>query len=135
MILHTMMPFLKYLLAWFPMLLLAIANGALREFVFKKYVGELTAHQLSTFSLLLLFTIYIGFIIKWIPPASANQAMLVGLFWLGLTLLFEFGFGRYRGNSWEKLFTDYNLLKGRLWILIPLWLAIAPYLFFKLRNR
>jgi len=57
------------------------------------------------------------------------------LFWLVLTLLFEFGFGRYRGNSWEKLFTDYNLLKGRLWILIPLWLAIAPYLFFKLRNR
>lgn len=130
-----MNPFLKYFLPWFPMLLLAIANGALREIVFKKYVSELAAHQLSTFSLLLLFAIYIGLIIKWMPPASANQAILVGLFWLALTLLFEFGFGRYRGSSWEKLFEDYNLLKGRLWILIPLWVAVAPYVFFKLRNK
>ena len=126
---------LKYFPAWFPMLLLAIANGALREFVLKKYVSELAAHQLSTFSLLLLFAIYIGLIIKWMPPASANQAILVGLFWLVLTLLFEFGFGRYRGSSWGTLFADYNLLKGRLWILIPVWVAIAPYVFFKLTNR
>lgn len=130
-----MMPFLKYFLAWFPMLLLAIANGALREFVFKKYMGEPAAHQLSTFSLLLLFAIYIGFIMKRVPPVSAKQAILIGLFWLLLTLLFEFGFGRYRGSSWEKLLADYNLLKGRLWILIPLWVAIAPYIFFKLRNK
>jgi hypothetical protein len=125
-----MNPLLKYFLAWFPMLLLAIANGALREFIFKKYTGELTAHQLSTFSLLLLFAIYIR-----MPPVSANQAILVGLFWLVLTLLFEFGFGRFRGNSWETMFADYNLLKGRLWILIPVWIAIAPYVFFKLMNR
>jgi hypothetical protein len=130
-----MNPLLKYFLAWFPMLLLAIANGALREFIFKKYTGELTAHQLSTFSLLLLFAIYIGLVIKWMPPVSANQAILVGLFWLVLTLLFEFGFGRFRGNSWETMFADYNLLKGRLWILIPVWIAIAPYVFFKLMNR
>ncbi|HMU09503.1 MAG TPA: hypothetical protein PKC54_05810 [Ferruginibacter sp.] len=127
--------FLKYFLAWFPMLLLAIANGALRDLVYKKYVGELAAHQVSTFSLIILFAVYIGFIIKWIPLASANQAMLVGLLWLVLTLAFEFGFGRYRGNSWEKLFADYNLLKGRLWILIPVWVAIAPYVFFRLTNR
>lgn len=127
--------FLKYFLAWFPMLLLAIANGALRDLVYKKYLGELAAHQVSTFSLIILFAVYTGLIIKWIPPASANQAMLVGLLWLVLTLAFEFGFGRYRGNSWEKLFADYNLLKGRLWILLPAWVTIAPWLFYKLGNR
>ncbi len=127
--------FLKYFLAWFPMLLLAIGNGALREFVFRKYMGELPAHQLSTFSLLLLFTIYICFVIHWIPPASARQALLIGLFWLALTLLFEFGFGRYRGNSWERLLADYNLLEGRLWLLIPAWVAMAPWIFTKYFNR
>ncbi|HNF43678.1 MAG TPA: hypothetical protein PLT49_08420 [Ferruginibacter sp.] len=127
--------FLKYFLAWFPMLLLAIGNGALREFVFRKYMGELPAHQLSTFSLLLLFTIYIRFVIHWIPPVSARQALLIGLFWLALTLLFEFGFGRYRGNSWEKLLADYNILEGRLWLLIPAWVATAPWIFTKYFNR
>ena len=73
--------------------------------------------------------------IHWIPPASARQALLIGLFWLALTLLFEFGFGRYRGNSWEKLLADYNLLEGRLWLLIPAWVAMAPWIFTKYFNR
>ena len=116
------------------MLLLAIANGMLREFVFRKYVDELTAHQLSTFSLLTLFSVYIWLIIRFIPPASATQAILTGFSWLILTLIFEFGFGRYRGNSWERLLEDYDLSGGRLWVLIPLWVGVAPYVFYRLRS-
>jgi hypothetical protein len=122
--------FLKYLLAWFPMLILAIFNGTLRDLGYKKYVGDLVAHQLSTFSLLLLLGLYMSYIINKYPPQSAQQALGIGIFWMSLTLLFEFGFGRYRGNSWEALLADYNLAKGRLWVLIPTWLASAPYLFF-----
>jgi hypothetical protein len=66
-------------------------------------------------------------------PVSSRQAVLIGLFWVVLTLIFEFAFGRYRDRSWPQLFEEYNLLKGRIWILIPLWLAIAPYIFYKLR--
>lgn len=129
--------FLKYFIAWFPMLILAIANGALRDLVYKKFVGELAAHQISTITLLLLFGIYIVFITKKLPPNSQMQALMLGVFWMCLTLVFEFGFGRYRGNSWQKLFTDYNILKGRIWILIPIALAIGPYIFyaFFLKNR
>lgn len=125
---------LKYVLAWFPMLLIAIANGILRESVFKKFLENLAAHQLSTFTLLVFFATYIWFVVgKW-PPASVTQAMLIGLMWLVLTLCFEFGFGRYRGNSWETLLEDYHLLKGRLWVLVPIWVSIAPYVYYKLRH-
>jgi hypothetical protein len=48
-----------------------------------------------------------------------------------MTLAFEFGFGRWRGRSWEQLLEDYNVFEGRLWLLIPLWVMIAPYLFYK----
>ncbi len=126
--------FTKYLLLWFPMLFIAILNGTLREFVFRKFTGELTAHQLSTITLLLFFSIYIHFVVIKIPPGSSLNALLIGLMWVVLTLLFEFGFGRYRGNSWETLLHDYNIVKGRLWVLIPIWVAITPYLFYKLRN-
>ena len=125
---------LKYFLFWFPMLLIAIGNGALREFVFKKFMTALAAHQLSTVTLFIFFALYIAFIINRFPPASSNQAVFIGFLWLVLTLVFEFGFGRYRGNSWSKLFEDYNLLKGRIWILIPIWLIIAPYIFYKLHS-
>ena len=116
------------------MLLIAIGNGALREFVFKKFMTALAAHQLSTVNLFIFFALYIAFIINRFPPGSSNQAVFIGFLWLVLTLVFEFGFGRYRGNSWSKLFEDYNLLKGRIWILIPVWLFIAPYIFYKLRS-
>ncbi|RYC53000.1 hypothetical protein DN53_01900 [Flagellimonas olearia] len=124
--------FLKYFLAWFPMLILAILNGTLREFVFKKYFGELAAHQLSTVTLLILFAASMAFMVKTFPPESSTQALWLGLFWMVLTLIFEFGFGRLRGNSWETLLHDYHLWKGRIWVLIPIALAIGPYLFYRL---
>ena len=119
---------LKYLLAWFPMLLLAVGNGALRDLVYKKYTGELAAHQLSTILLLMLFAVYTGLIIHKFLPASTTQAFLIGILWMLLTLIFEFGFGRIRGRSWSALLADYNILSGRIWVLIPIWLAMAPYI-------
>jgi succinate dehydrogenase/fumarate reductase cytochrome b subunit len=47
-----------------------------------------------------------------------------------LTLLFEFSFGRYQGQSWNAMLAEYNLLKGKLWALVPLWILLAPLLFF-----
>jgi hypothetical protein len=79
------------------------------------------------------FGFYIGFVINRFPPASFSQAILIGLLWVALTLIFEFGFSRYCGSSWPQLLEDYNLIKGRIWILILLCLAIAPYIFYKLR--
>ncbi len=122
---------LKYFLLWFPMLLLAILNGTARDLWYKKFVGDLTAHQISTFSLILLFGLYIYLMLSISPPHSNSQAILIGIMWLIMTLIFEFGFGRFRGKSWSALFGDYNILKGRIWILIPLWVAIAPYIIYK----
>lgn len=125
---------LTYILLWFPMLVIAIINGVIREFVFKKFLGDLAAHQLSTLSLILFFAIYIRFVIMRFPPPSASMALLIGLVWVLMTLCFEFGFGRFRGNSWDTLLQDYNLARGRLWVLIPLWVLVAPYLFFVTRK-
>ena len=124
----------KYFLAWFPMLLLAIINGTLRDLGYKKYLGDLTAHQISTVTLITLFAFYIGYIINRFPPTSSTQAIFIGIIWVLFTLCFEFCFGRYRGNSWSVLFADYNLMKGRIWVLIPLWILIAPYVFYKILS-
>src|SRR5688500_14988908 len=106
---------LTYLLLWFPMLIIAIINGLIRELLFKQFVSNLAAHQLSTITLVLFFAFYIRFVIRRFPPPSASMALLIGLVWVLMTLCIEFGFGRYRGNSWEQLFHDYNVFQGRLW--------------------
>jgi hypothetical protein len=124
----------KYLIAWFPMLLIAIGNGMLRESFIKKYVSDFRARQLSTLTLLLFFTVYIYFMVRQFPPQTGNQALLLGIIWVVLTLLFEFGFGRFRGNSWQSLLAEYNIFKGKVWILIPAWVMIAPWLFYQLQK-
>jgi len=113
------------------MLLLAILNGTARDLWYKKYIGDLTAHQISTASLILLFGLYIGIILKIYPPESGKQALFIGALWLILTLVFEFGVGLMRGRSWTQLLGDYKILEGRVWILVPIWITIAPYLYFK----
>ncbi|MEO6949468.1 MAG: hypothetical protein ABI123_07560 [Ginsengibacter sp.] len=127
---------LKYFLLWFPMLLIAVINGTARDLWYKKQIGELPGHQVSTISLIILFGFYIWFVIRTFPPESERQSIFIGLLWLILTLIFEFGFGRFRGISWHKLFEEYNILKGRLWVFILIWTTLAPYLFFKItRNQ
>jgi hypothetical protein len=123
---------LKYFLCWLPMLLLAVINGAARDLWYRKYAGVLAGHQISTITLFILFGFYTWLVMDKFPPVSEMQAIYIGFFWLVLTLIFEFGFGLIRGNSWAKLLEDYNILKGRIWILIPTWITIAPWLFYRI---
>lgn len=126
---------LKYIIAWFPMLVIAIMNGILREGVFRRFLNPLRAHQLSTITLIDFFAVYFWLFFRRYPPESGQQAFLVGAMWMVLTLAFEFSFGSYRGLSWAEMLADYNLAKGRIWMLIPLWLLVAPYLFYVLLRR
>lgn len=123
----------KFFLAWLPMVLIAILNGVLREKGYRKYLGELRAHLVSTLLGMILLGLYIWGITRLLPLTSADLAWRIGFLWSGLTIVFEFGFGHFvMGHSWRKLLQDYNLLKGRVWLLVLIWVTVAPYIFFKL---
>ncbi len=126
---------LKYVLCWFPMILIAVMNGAARDLWYKKLTGELAAHQLSTISLIILLGIYIWYVAGRFPFTNSREAIITGFTWLVLTLGFEFGLGFYRGASWSKMLADYDILKGRIWVLVPIWTVIAPYLFYSIRYK
>ena len=125
----------KYVLAWVPMVFIAMANGALREGWYGKHLSKLQAHQLSTAMGLLLFGVYIGALMRLWRPVSAGQALTIGLVWLGMTVAFEFLFGHYVAKrSWSALLHDYNLLAGRVWVVVLVWVTLAPYLFYRLQQ-
>lgn len=114
------------------MIVLAIFNAGIRESTYGKVVSELRAHQISTLTGIVLFGLYIGAIARWWGFESMKQAIAVGVLWLVLTIAFEFLFGRYAmQHSWQKLLSDYNLLAGRVWVLVLLWIAIAPTVFYR----
>ncbi len=49
-----------------------------------------------------------------------------------MTEAFEFGMGRFiEGASWNTLFHAYNVFVGQVWMFVPLWVLIGPYVFFR----
>lgn len=125
---------LKYIWAWFPMVIIAIMNGFFREKFLTNYFNSLQAHQLSSVSMIILLGVYIWIVFKIFFPASAYQSILIGLIWLLFTVIFEFLFGHYAmGNSWNKLLSDYNILEGKVWVFVLIWIAMAPYIIYQMQ--
>lgn len=123
---------LRYVLAWIPMMAIGIINGTLRVVTYGKVLSELRAHQVSTITGVFLLGLYIWLIASFWTPNSLQQALLIGILWLSLTITFEFLFGHYiAGHSWSQLLRDYSLFAGRIWLLVLLWITIAPLLFYR----
>ena len=95
---------LKIILIWFGLLLLAIINGTIRDFLYLKKLGEHRAHQLSTITLLILMTIYCLIIFSNWSLTSSSEAITYGITWLLLTLAFEFLFGHFVAGKMGKAF-------------------------------
>ena len=122
------------MLAWLGMVVLAIVNGIIREKFYSQLMSELSAHQLSTLLAIILFGIYIFALTGFFQIQSAKQAFMIGGIWLIMTVIFEFVFGHYMaGHSWSRLFMDYNILVGRVWIFVLIWTFTAPYVFYRIR--
>jgi hypothetical protein len=126
---------LKYTIAWLPMPIIGIINGIIRQYGYSNAMGELRAHQVSTVTGIVLFGFYVWILsLRW-KIRSFAEAIAIGLIWLILTIVFEFLFGHYvAGHPWSKLLHDYNIFEGRLWVLVLLWITLAPYVFFKLSS-
>jgi hypothetical protein len=126
----------KYMIGWLPLVVIGILNGMLRQYGYSKWVGELTAHQISSLTGIVLMGLYIWWLTGVWKIESSGQAAAIGLIWLGMTVAFEFVFGHYViGHPWKKLFHDYNLLEGRVWVFVLMWTTLAPLLFYRLRSK
>jgi len=116
---------------WLIMAVLAIINGILREGVYGLLLkNELLSHQISSFIAIFLFSAVIYLFLRFTRGTySGTELFILGVMWLTMTVVFEFGFGHYiAGHSWERLLADYNILRGRLWSFVLLSVLMGPYL-------
>ena len=128
--LHRMYwPMLKATAVWALILVLAILNGALREAVLLPALGKPWGLTLSG---LLLAACIVAVALAFVPRIVRQggvEPWRIGLRWLVLTLVFEFGFGRLvQGRSWDELLQAYTFADGNLWPLVLVVTAVAPSL-------
>jgi hypothetical protein len=123
-------------LAWLAILLLAILNGGFRQALLIPRLGELNGRAVSTLLLCGLVFLAAWLLVPWIRPGNSRTAWSIGVLWLALTLAFEFLAGHYLfGDSWESLLAEYNLARGRIWILVLMTVLAAPVVVYTLRLR
>ena len=125
----------RYVLFWFVLMIVAVLNGLIRQSTYGRYLPDLAAHQLSTVTGIVLTAVCVAVLCQRWPIESASRAWKIGIAWFLMTVAFEFGFGHYvAGHSWQRLLADYNLAEGRVWAIFLLWVALAPYVFFRLSR-
>jgi hypothetical protein len=118
----------RAIVVWCGLLVLAFLNGTVREVTLVPALGNSVAHAISSVTLSAAIVVLAWMTIGWIAPASSAAAWQVGAIWLALTLAFEFLAGHYLfGNSWSRLLADYNVLRGRIWIVVLLTTVCSPY--------
>lgn len=124
----------RALATWAAILLLAVANGVLREEVLIPKLGSPAAVVASGVLLSALILVAAYMALPWLGARRTPTLMAVGAGWLALTLAFEFSFGLLRGESWQAILEQYTFHGGNLWPLVLLVIAAAPWIAARLRG-
>lgn len=127
---------LKALVAWFGILVLAMANGGFREGMLVPALGSFAAQLLSGIMLCSFIFLAALLAVRWFGRLRAAQYWAVGLYWLVLTLIFEFGFGLWvQHKDWPELLAAYTFQGGNIWPVVLLATIVAPWAGARVQGR
>ena len=88
---------------------------------------ETAARAVSTLLLAAVILVGASMTIGWISSRPQLDAWRIGTLWLALTIAFEFLAGHYLFRvPWHRILADYNILNGRIWILVLIVTLLAP---------
>jgi len=120
---------------WLVILALAILNGAMREKLLVPFLGSYPGLFLSGTILSLCIFIVAYFAAAWYGRLTSRQWLLLGLFWLLLTVVFEFSFGRFvLHKTWVELFAAYSFRGGNIWPVVLVVTGTAPWIAARIRG-
>ncbi len=126
---------LKAAALWLAILVLAILNGALREKALIPAMGSFAGFVVSGIILSVCIFLVAFLASPWYGPLASRQWLFVGLFWLLLTLAFEFAFGRFvQHQTWAELLDAYTFRGGNIWPIVLAATFISPWLAARLRR-
>ena len=126
----------KAVIVWIGMLVLAMLNGIARDMLLTPAFGISIAQPASGIILCVLIFAVSYFSLAFIGATRVREYLTVGLFWVCLTLVFEYLFAHYvLGMSWQQVNQIFNILQGNLFSLALLVTAIGPLLAAKVAGK
>ena len=126
----------RAVVAWLLILGCAVVNGGLREAILLPRIGAPWALVISGVLLSACVLVVAWLLVATLGRLAARQYLLLGAFWLVLTLGFEFTFGRVvQGKPWPELFSAYQFENGNLWPVVLVVVLFAPLAAARLQHQ
>lgn len=123
-------------LIWLMIILAESIHGTIRQLFLAPLVGDFPARRIAVFTGMILIFLVTWLFVNWIAAPNVRSLFAIGLFWIILTAMFEFGLGFFVfGFSSERLFEDYDISRGGLMGFGLLFMFFAPFLACKLRAK
>lgn len=126
----------KSIAVWLVIVIAAIFNGAIREKLLIPFIGSDISLPLSGITLSALVFIITYVAIPFFGNVKSGVYLLIGAFWILLTLAFEYLFGHYvMGTPWHEINQVFTLLNGNLFIIVLIVTALSPWAAARLRGK
>ena len=119
---------------WFFIAVAESIHGILRRIFILPVIGDLRAHQIGMLVGCLIIFGVAWACIRWIGARTFSEQLKLGAFWMLLMAIFEVSLGLAFGYSQERIFSDYNVVEGRLMIFGMMFMLFAPALAAKARG-
>jgi len=119
---------------WFFIAVAESIHGIFRRIFILPVIGDLRAHQVGMLVGCLIIVAVAWACIRWIGARTFSEQLKVGAFWMVLMAIFEVSLGLAFGYSQERIFSDYNVVEGRLMIFGMMFMLFAPALAAKARG-
>ncbi|OGO16966.1 MAG: hypothetical protein A2Z02_00995 [Chloroflexi bacterium RBG_16_48_7] len=83
--------------------------------VYEPRWGNLVAHQIGMSTRIIYIFVLAYFILRPIRRYSTKDLLMVGLFWMGSWLFFEWGGSLLMGRPVSEIIVGWDILKGYMW--------------------
>jgi len=87
----------------------------LMNLVYEPRWGVLVAHQIGMTTRIIYIFIFAYFLLYYFELYETKDLVHVGILWLGLTLLFEWGGSLAIGRSVDEILIGWNIFAGYMW--------------------
>mgnify|MGYP000849200382 CR=1 FL=1 len=113
--------------AWLMQILVAGFNFfILMNLIYQPLWGELIAHQIGMITRIIINFVFAYLLLMHADEYNTEDLISVGVLWLVLTLIFEWGGSFVLGRPVEEILIGWNIFAGYMWPYMLLSYLLAP---------
>ncbi|HUX99598.1 MAG TPA: hypothetical protein VMV49_08600 [Candidatus Deferrimicrobium sp.] len=114
---------------WLMEILVSSVNFfVLMNLIYEPRWGPVIAHQIGMSSRIVYIFLFAYFLLRYVKDYTMKDLIHVGILWVGLTLIFEWGGSLMIGRPVEETLIGWNIFTGYMWPYVLLTYLLSNFI-------